>query len=349
MTDIHEDKSPFWAVQLGGWSLFLLVMLAANFYDEQLGTRTLLLAFAIVFFGFLFTTLLRFHIRKRQWLKKGPRRQILPVLWGSLISGTAWTACFIGFHYLIGNDNGEPVHYTLIQIGLSLLNNYFITLLWSLIYMAYHYFRIAQLSRVERYKSEAAIRDAQLNTLKGQINPHFMFNSLNNIRALMLEDVTRSREMLTKLSDLLRYSMTISEKKEVPLKDELEVVHDFLELCKVQYEERLKYSIEANDALSMVRIPPMIIQILAENSVKHGIANRLEGGHVGVVVAEKDEYLSIQVSNSGTWNQNPKKGESHGIGLPNIRKRLKIMYGDKANMHLREENESVIAEIKIPL
>ena len=347
MNEYHEDKSPFWAFQLGGWSLLLLITLGGLLYGGNADWREITLSVALVAFGLLYSTLFRYFIRRNSWLAKTPKKLLFPVIVGSLLVGALWTGSFTLLHFLIGDSTGS-VSYTLQEYIVTLINNYFIILLWSLIYFAYHYFRIAQIARVERYRTEAAIRDAQLNTLKGQINPHFMFNSLNNIRALMLEDTERSREMLTRLSDLLRYSMTITEEKEVALKEELEVVHDFLELNKVQYEDRLRYSIDMDPSLSEVRIPPMIIQILAENSVKHGIANRPGGGKVEVEVQKKGDSLSIEVRNSGTWNLAPKKGESHGIGLPNIRRRLQIIYGQDATLHLREENEKVIAEINIP-
>lgn len=343
-------KSPFWAFQIAGWALFLLVIAGVNLYNEPNEWSVILLASLVSALGFGSTAAFRWHIRKRLWIRKRPKHLILPVLIGSLLTTVLWASSFIGLHLLLHEVIVIPEpRYDAANIVLTFINNYFIVLLWSLVYFAYHYFRMAQIARVERYRSEAAMRDAQLNTLKGQINPHFMFNSLNNIRALMLEDVDRARQMLTSLSDLLRYSMSISDKREVTLDEEVSIVYDFLELCKIQYENRLHYTIEVEDGLDAVRIPPMIIQILVENSVKHGIANRPDGGAVNVNVRRANDRLFIEVTNSGEWQPDRKRADSNGIGLPNIRKRLKLIYGDTASMHLRQEEGQVIAAIDIPL
>ena len=345
-----ENRSPFWAFQLGGWSLFFLILLGMNFFRSDVDWTVVVMALSVYGFGMFSTALFRYYVKKRDWLKRGPFRLILPVMVGSAITSLVLGMSYTGVRWIVSLYAPQvSMDLQTKTILVTALNNYFIVLLWSLIYFAFHYFRIAQISRVERYRSEAAMRDAQLNTLKGQINPHFMFNSLNNIRALMLEDVPRSREMLTKLSDLLRYSMTISEQRDVALKYEIEVVQDFLDLCKVQYESRLSYEIKVDDALMHHKIPPMVIQMLVENSVKHGVSASREGGKVMVTGREENNRLILEISNSGQWNNNPRKQDSHGIGLPNIRRRLQLMYGEEASLHLSEEDEFVVARIQLPL
>lgn len=349
--DSPENKSPFWAFQLGGWALFFLILLGVNLIGQAEAHWTMVaLAGAIFIFGLVTTSLFRSYIRAKNWIQRPPGKLVLPAIIGSLITTVAWAAPFLFVQYLLGPHmlSNRPA-FGIPEVILTLVNNFFIVLLWCLLYFAFHYFRIGQLARVERYRTEAAMRDAQLNTLRGQINPHFMFNSLNNIRALMLEDVERSREMVTRLSDLLRYSMTISEKREVNLSEEIEVVQDFLELCKVQYEERLQFEVEIAHEVLDRTIPPMIIQILVENSVKHGIGSTPGGGKVSIKAFQYESELHIEVRNTGNWNKNLKKSDSHGIGLPNIRRRLQIIYGDKASMHLSEEDSHVVARIKIPL
>lgn len=349
-TPDSSGKSLFWAFQSAGWSLFFLIIVGVNLYNDPNEWSVILLAFLVTALGFGSTSLFRTYIKQREWVKRRPKKLILPILVGSVLTGLTWAGTFIGIHLALADViGGTPPNYTVSNMLLTLVNNYFIVLLWSLIYFAYHYFRMAQVARIERYRSEAAMRDAQLNTLKGQINPHFMFNSLNNIRALMLEDVARSREMLTRLSDLLRYSMSISNQRVVSLREEIAIVHDFLELCKIQYENRLSYEVQVDANAHDVQIPPMIIQILVENSVKHGIANTPNGGEVKVDVKRDEEHLIIEVSNTGEWVPGRNRADSTGIGLPNIRKRLQIIYGDNATLHLREEAPLIVARITLPL
>lgn len=318
---------------------------------EKVHWTTVVTSTSNVLLGFIVTSIFRHFIKLREWANRNLRRLWLPLLMGCLTSALVWTAIMVAIHFGLGSFT--PTHkadMTTITFLVALLNNYFIVILWSLLYFAYHFFEIGQTARIARYKSEAAARDAQLNTLKGQINPHFMFNSLNNIRALMLEDVPRAREMVTKLSELLRYSMMHSEDKEVTLKEEISVVVDFLELCKIQYEHRLHYEITIDPDTESVRIPPMIIQILVENSVKHGISSRLEGGTIWVAAHLEENKLVMEVSNSGDWvHSTERKVENSGIGLPNIRRRLQLIYGESATMLLRQEELRVVARITIPI
>ncbi len=346
---IVQNKSPFWAFQFGGWGLFLIVILVANFLQSSFQWSNIALAFSVFGFGFLTTSLYRAYVKKHDWISRSPKRLVIPIFIGSLITSLTWTVLFLAVQLVIDSMADVASNsFDLVQLIVSFLNNLFLVLLWSLFYFAYHYFTIAQTARVARYKSEAAARDAQLNTLKGQINPHFMFNSLNNIRALMLEDVSRSREMLTKLSDLLRYSMTISEKRVVPLREEIAIVRDFLDLNKIQFEEKLQYQFQVDASLNDVQIPPMIVQILVENSVKHGISSNAKGGEVIIAARKEEKTLILEVSNSGKWSADSKRSDSHGIGLPNIRKRLQIIYGDQASLHLSQENDLVTARIRLP-
>jgi LytS/YehU family sensor histidine kinase len=263
-----------------------------------------------------------------------------------------WTGLTAGTLQVLGPFTADgKAEMSFLSFFVALLNSYFIVILWSLLYFAYHFFEIGQSARIARYQSEAAARDAQLNTLKGQINPHFMFNSLNNIRALMLEDVPRARESVTKLSELLRYSMMHSEDREVTLREELSVVNDFLELCKIQYEHRLNYEVNIEPGTNEVPIPPMMLQILVENSVKHGISSRFEGGTIWIDAKRDESNLFLAVSNTGDWvsPQADKKRENSGIGLQNIRRRLQLLYGESAILHLRQEGDRVVARLIIPI
>ncbi len=349
-TSRADTRSPFWAFQIVGWSLLFLATLGVNLLRGNDHWSTFILAFVLAAGGLASTSIYRRYIKRKDYATASIRGLIMPLLIGSLITSLLWTIPLLLTQYLIETYvEDQSLGYGMNTLWLTALNNYFVVLLWAIVYFAWHYFRLAQTARLERYRSEMAARDAQLNTLKGQINPHFMFNALNNIRALMLEDVPRSREMITKLADLLRYSMNMSEQREVSVADEITVVNDFFELCKIQFEDKLRYSVRVAPEAEQCAIPPMIIQILVENSVKHGVSATASGGEVHVTVHLNDAHLIIEVSNTGHW-QAPtnERRENNGIGLPNVRRRLRLLYGDQAQLHLREENNHIIARIQIP-
>ena len=185
-----------------------------------------------------------------------------------------------------------------------------------------------------------------MNTLKGQINPHFMFNSLNNIRGLMLEDVEKSRDMLTKLSEMLRYSLTKNSVDGIALAEELEMVDNYIALSKIQFEDRLEFHKSVAEDTLQQQIPPMIIQLLVENAAKHGISNLKNGGTIDLEVTKNTEQLNIQVKNTGKLQI---AKNSTQVGLKNIKQRLKLLYGEKAAFSLKEVEDNVIANITIPL
>lgn len=173
-----------------------------------------------------------------------------------------------------------------------------------------------------------------------------MFNSLNNIRGLMLEDVDKARGMLTNLSETLRYSLTKSDVNSISLEDELEMVENYVEISKIQFENRLQFETEIDSNSLSKQIPPMIIQMLVENALKHGISNLKSGGKVKLLTIIKDNQLQIEVANSGTLQKS--ENTTH-LGLQNIKKRLELLYGKEATFTLKEIENEVVATIKMPL
>jgi len=227
-----------------------------------------------------------------------------------------------------------------------ILNFIIYFIIWTVFYVAIKGLMELNKGRETRLKLESNLKESQLNTLKGQINPHFMFNSLNNIRGLMLEDVDRARNMLTSLSETLRYSLTKSNVSSIALEDELEMVENYIEISKIQFENRLQFETNIDKASLNTQIPPMIIQMLVENAIKHGISNLKEGGKINLVTNIKDSQLLIEVANSGKLRSSP---NSTQLGLKNIQQRLELLYGEAATFSLEEIENKVVATIKIPI
>ena len=219
-------------------------------------------------------------------------------------------------------------------------------MVWTVFYVAIKGLMQLNKSRETRLELESSLKESQLNTLKGQINPHFMFNSLNNIRGLMLEDVGKARNMLTNLSETLRYSLTKSDVNSISLEDELEMVENYVEISKIQFEDRLQFQTNIDDDSLNKQIPPMIIQMLIENALKHGISNLKDGGKVSLFTVIDKNQLKIEVANSGALQ---KSESSTHLGLQNIKKRLELLYGQDATFSLKEIENQVVATIKMPI
>lgn len=249
---------------------------------------------------------------------------------------------FLDYLYITFNSK------KLLEAGklITAIYNWFVWIVWysTISFLAlYSSMKKAEIKNVELL---ANLKESQLNTLKGQINPHFMFNSLNNIRGLMLEDVERARNMLTALSETLRYSLTKNDANAIALIEELEMVENYIEISKIQFEERLRFEKDIDQATLQTQIPPMIIQMLIENAIKHGISNLKEGGNVSLTTCFSENNLLIKVTNTGKLN--PAKSSTQ-LGLNNIKQRLNLLYGKTATFNLSEKENQVIATIKIPL
>lgn len=181
--------------------------------------------------------------------------------------------------------------------------------------------------------------------LRAQINPHFLFNALNNLRALVNEDPARAREMLTRLSNTLRHTLQHSARERVPLADELAVVRDYVALEQLHHEERLRVDWQVDPAAMAASVPPMLLQLLVENAIKHGIARTPGGGVVDVRIARDGEKLSLAVGNPGQWK--PGSSDSTGLGLAHLRERLARAGGEGAGCRVDAANGRVQVSVEM--
>ncbi len=224
--------------------------------------------------------------------------------------------------------------------------NTLITTLWFWSLVALLYFdRVRQLE-VAHAEARAAAREAQLHALRGQINPHFLFNSFNSLRALIALDPSRASDALTQLSGLLRYSLTSADRLVVPLAEELQIVQRYLELEKLRLGERLSVVADLPVQCDGALVPPMLLQGLVENAVKFGPAARKAGGQITYSVALDGDRLRLRITNPGRLAT---ASDSTALGLRNLRDRLRLLYEGAASLSLREENaDQVVAEAELP-
>lgn len=196
---------------------------------------------------------------------------------------------------------------------------------------------------------KAQLVNAQLNTLRTQLHPHFLFNSLNAVSTLMREDVEAADRMLVRLSDLLRLSLQSVGKQKVPLREELDFVQRYLDVERVRFSDRLHTSLQIDPATSDAAVPYLLLQPLVENAIRHGISPKPGSGTVTVSSQRLGERLLLQVRDDGIGLQTQKDrtGES-GVGLANTRERLQMLYGDDCCFSLSNTGEGVTVRIEIP-
>lgn len=340
----------FWILQFAGWgflnslSIFVLKKVSAEF-----------IVYSIIgglFIGVFSTSLLRWYLKKNIFFEEFGWKEFFKIVLSTLIAGAIFGGLNIlfGYFYVEYGPSLSPDELGLMKIydskWLIVFSSLFNVSAWVVCYLGIKLLLKFNSNRIERLELNTNLKQAQLNTLKGQINPHFMFNSLNNIRGLMLEDVERSRDMLTKLSEMLRYSLTKNNINAIALEEELEMVANYIELSKIQFEDRLEFVKDIQNDCLQVQIPPMIIQLLVENAAKHGISNLKDGGKISLKINRDSDKLQIQVINTGKLHISK---DSTQLGLRNIRQRLNLLYGNASSFTLKEVDNEVVANIKIPL
>jgi LytS/YehU family sensor histidine kinase len=198
-------------------------------------------------------------------------------------------------------------------------------------------------------KYEAHKNEVELNKLKSQLNPHFIFNALNSIRALVDEDPEKSKDAITRLSGILRSSLVMNKNKLTDFDEELQAVRDYLALESIRFEERLQIEYQIDPESSRFQVPPLMIQTIVENGIKHGIAQLKGGGKLSVKTNVHDGCMTIQIRNEGQIVKHTTSQNNKGFGIDNTRQRLHLLFGDKASFKLTNDNDhTVMVEIKIP-
>jgi len=196
---------------------------------------------------------------------------------------------------------------------------------------------------------EARLAEARLAALKRQMNPHFLFNTLNSISSLMYDDPGAADAMLARLSELLRLALDADGEQEVPLERELAMLSRYLEIEKIRFEDRLRVEVDIAPALLAARVPALSLQPLAENAIRHGIARRPEGGTLRVRAAREDGHLRLTVEDDGPGLPEAGGSANGGIGLKNLRARLEQLYGEAQRIDLMNRPGSgAVVEIMIP-
>lgn len=337
----------FWTLQTLCWLIFALVNGGLNGFFTGRWSVVLINSMVGVW-GFVATLAFRRFIHRRGWKDYSLPQLIVPASLGIVLVSLIWIGAGVINAYLLAPLLGLPRLSILGMFIGSMISGLLITAIWTVSYFSYHFFRKYTQSEIEKWKLQATLKEAQLAGLRTQINPHFMFNALNNIRALILEDGHKARLMLTHLSDLLRYSLAETKNEKVSLKTELETVDYFMALNSIQFEEKLQFQVDIEEGLEEEKIPPMLIQLMIENAIKHGIAHQMNGGLIRLSIKKQAEYLSICVENTGHLSD-AADSNGTGVGLKNIRTRLDLLYNGQAHFSLQQKEERVVATTLIPI
>lgn len=342
---------PYWLCQVSGWGLLGGCLAFSTLYSippSKTMKADLVLTFVAIVLGVVVTHLLRvilLALRQRQvsW------RPLIATLGAALVFGamalinpTAWAeVAWFG----VDDDDlvGMSIGAYLSTVALFVM----LLLVWVCFYFGGLYYRRHRQATIDQLTLDAAVKEAELRALRTQINPHFLFNSLNCLRALVPRELTRPREAITILADLLRANLTLGHNHLIPLSRELEMADNYLALEQLRFESRLRVQRQIAPSALPCLVPSFVIQTLIENAIKFGVARFEEGGDVvlRIEVVEADQ-LEIAVENRGQLDDGTPET---GVGIRNARARLALLFGPTASLTLRQVGKRVIATVSLPV
>lgn len=347
MTPLLKDREKtFWLFQCLGWAGYALLRIfhgltidwGFNYFDTTaVATAT----------GFVLSTLLRYFYRP-------VRTRSLPVVVVAVIFFCAIFALIFSAIEVTAGTLYDPGG--LLDLGLfeNAMFDAFVLMAWSGLYFGFNYYEQLQKQREATLKAAAMAHEAQLQMLRYQLNPHFLFNTLNAISTLVLsKEAALADRMLNKLASFLRYTLVNEPNQKVTLEQELYALGLYLEIEKVRFEDRLMTQFRIEERARQALIPSLLLQPLIENAIKYAVAPREEGGTVTISATIRDGILALALSDDGPGlNMSAPRisgPESSGVGLRNIRARLEELYGNRHSFHLDDSPEGGLAvHIDIP-
>ncbi|WP_163868832.1 sensor histidine kinase [Myxococcus eversor] len=341
----------FWTLQLGGWGLYALLLIITFYPAITAGVDGGALHLVVpkahrALYGLALTSVMRLAYRP---LFPGTfRRQ---TLWAMVISaafGALWAVLGeLWAIWLYPTYDWQRHQMSIPRLSLE----YGITLLgWSGLYFGIKHARAWQEERERALRADTLAQEARLASLRHQMHPHFLFNALTSVRALIGEDPARAKRMVTEMADFLRFSLQKGDSPHVPLEEELSMVRSYLSIESVRFEEKLDASLSVEPGTEQLTVPAFLIQPLVDNAVKHGMASGVLPVRVRVQVTRVKDVLRIQVDNTGTWAPEARElgPQGTGTGLRNVRERLAQLFAERAKLETSESDGWVHIAVELP-
>ncbi|MBL7927356.1 MAG: histidine kinase [Bacteroidia bacterium] len=352
-----NKQNLYWVFQFTGWFIYTSVnYLSLPLFQTNLQHTGLKLTINF-FTGIVVTHLYRNIIKSQQWYKLKFVKLVVQVVLGAALATVVFIVLQVLLEtlalYLFQHTTNLKFNFTKYFPGfgsyqyLNAINSYLVIIVWSVLYFIFHYFENYRSAQLKAASAEAQLTNATLQNLRNQINPHFLFNALNSIKSLAISQPEKSRTATTLLSEILRYSLNSEKNTTVAFETELHIVEEYLQLETIRFGNRLGYKTNIEATTLPLPIPPVMLLTLAENAIKHGISQRVDGGEIIINSYVNDYYHIVELLNEGQLNT-VQKGT--GIGVENTLRRLQITFGPESVFKLQnKDGQHVIAQILIPL
>lgn len=334
----------YWLCQILGWGAYVAIGLAMIL--PQTGPQpVILIGYGLFFFySIALSHVLRRLIKRRDWLSLAPGRAAARLFGAALVLGIVLTVLVIVVQSLL---NWSPFTVNARFLFFMWINTAVASLFWTAAYTGSAALIRARQARQNALALELGMREARLHALEEQLAPHFLFNCLNSLRGMIIENPTQAQDMVTRLANILRHNLLRDSTPSQTLGEQIEFTTDYLALESIRFEERLKTRFSVAVETRACVIPAMLLQTLVENAIKHGIAHLPDAGEIAVASRFDGHGLVIMIENTGTLAPSP--AGSTRVGLKNLRERLRVLHGPDAKLDLAETgNGTVCATVRIP-
>ncbi len=344
---IENRNRFFWVLHTGGWLGFAMIQFLGSLLHD-LRDIFVVVILLNAYAGWMLTVPLR-YIYRRAW-NLSPLKIAGVLVLTSYITAVLWQIIRNVNYWEIYKHGYKPdfwLYYTQSSVW-----SFYIILSWSGLYFGIKYYQMLQKEKQNVLQANTLAHQAQLKMLRYQLNPHFLFNTLNAISTLILvkENVT-ANAMVTKLSEFLRYSLDKDPMKKVTLNNEIHALQLYLDIEKVRFEERLQVVVNIEADCQNALVPSMVLQPLAENAIKHAVAVKEDGGTITISVSRFGNDLLLELADDGPGAE-IKKGNlyrEHGVGLVNTKERLSALYKDNFSLVVSQNKPSgVKVNIRMP-
>jgi hypothetical protein len=338
----------YWLFQLGGWGALTVFAILSVLNDHgETALRFALAKTTCMMSGLLLSHCWRLFLRRRGWIDCHGAPPLKGILGGLFVLSVLQTGVLALSDRLFrhGALLGDPEIVSLL-VFLFLLW-YAVFAVWTLCYSTMLARRRALRFELEKLQLEVSVKDAELRALQAQVNPHFFFNSLNSIRALIYADPDLAAQAVGQLGGMMRHSLRAGQAATVPLADELAAVDAYLGMEKHRFDSRLQLSLDIGPGLDGVQIPPMALQTLVENAIKHGVEPSIGACELRIAARRipDQDRVELTVANQGRLAE---ASGSTRVGLANTSKRLSLLFGPHASCTLAERDGWVVAQVILP-
>jgi LytS/YehU family sensor histidine kinase len=336
----------FWGLHTAGWAAYAVVQTAgALLWDKQAGYFQVVAAAAIA--GFLLSAPLR-YLYRRMWTLS-PWAIVLGGLSASYVVALLWRLVIAAAYSAFMPRMEERLDAVTLLVAAA--NSAFIIVAWTGLYFGFRYYESLQAERERGLRAAALAQEAQLKMLRYQLNPHFLFNTLNTISTLVLDRQNDlANQAVTRLSEFLRYTLDQDPMKRVTLRQEVDAINLYLTTERLRFGDRLRLEFAIEDRALDALVPSLLLQPLVENAVKHAIAPREEGGTIRIEGRVRTRVLELSVVDDGPGlGSFTAPGNSRGVGLRNTRERLRVLFGETHRFATLDAKPGLRIEIGLPL